>query len=311
MKRVWIGSLCFLFLICLVCPAYALATYAEVFDTSGDAGKLTARYINMTTDTGDKSGDATILTSPDGKTMLIDAGDPAADGQVVAALRAMGVTRIDYLVASHPHVDHIGGFPAVMRAFEIGQVMTSFLEYPTVYYDAYMIEIRDQGLDHIYLSQGDVFSFGAYVTVEVFWPGSEIEYYDGYPQSSTQFINNHSLLLKLTYGESSMLFGGDLYTGAEREIVKLYGDRIDCDVLKAHHHGDQTSSCKPFREAVSPLITVIISDTLTDLNIYQKFRRGGSDVYITHFNGNVRVATGGDGTYQVLTEQDWETDFMQ
>ncbi len=311
MKRVWIGGLCFLLLICLVSPAYTQATYAEVFDTSGDAGKLTARYINMTTDTGDKSGDATILTSPDGKTMLIDAGDPAAGGQVVAALRAMGIARIDCLVASHPHVDHIGGFPAVMRAFEIGQVMTSFVEYPTVYYDAYMIEIRDQGLDHIYLAQGDVFSFGAYVTVEVLWPGSEIEYYDGYPQSSTQFINNHSLLLKFTYGESTMLFGGDLYTSAEREIVELYGDRIDCDVLKAHHHGDKTSSCKPFREAVSPLITVMISDTLTDLNIYQKFRRGDSDVYITHFNGNIRVATGGDGTYQVLTEQDWETDFMQ
>lgn len=311
MKRVLTGALCFLFLICLVFPAYAQCAYSEVFDTSADAGKLTARFVNMMTDTGDRSGDATILTSPDGKTMLIDAGDPAAGGQVVAALQAMGITRIDDLVASHPHVDHIGGFLAVMRAFEIGQVMTSYVEYPTVYYDAYMTEIRDQDLDHVYLSQGDVFSFGAYVTVEVFWPGSEIEYYDGYPQSSTQFINNHSLLFKFTYGESTMLFGGDLYTSAEREIVELYGDQIDCDVLKANHHGDQTSSCKPFRETVSPLITVMISDTLTDINTYQKFRRGGSDVYITHFNGNVKVATGGDGTYQVLTEQDWETDFMQ
>ena len=306
MKRLLSCTLCFLILLCLVLPACAQGSYAEVFDTSGDAGKLTARFINMNTDTGDKSGDATVLTSPDGKVMLIDAGDPAAADQVVAALRAMGVTRIDYLVASHPHVDHIGGFPAVMQAFEIGQVMTSYVVYPTVYYDAYMAQIDAQGLEHVYLSRGDVFTFDNDVTVEVLWPGSEIEYYDGYPQSSTQFINNNSLAMKFTFGESTMLFSGDLYAGAERELVALYGDLLDCGVLKANHHGDSTSSCKPFREAVSAEITVMISDILSDLNIYKKFVKGGSAVYITHYNGDIRISTGGDGNYQALIEQEWE-----
>ena len=310
MKKRLLGALCFVILICLAAAACAQDRYQAVFDVSGDAGNLTARFLDMITDTGDKSGDATILTSPDGKIMLIDAGDPGASGQVVAALQAMGITRIDYLVASHPHVDHVGGFPAVMRAFAIGQVMTSYLEYPSSsYYNAYMTEITAQGLEHVLLAQGDVFSFGEDVTVEVLWPGSEIAYYDGYPQSGTQFINNDSLALKFTYGESTMLFCGDLYTAAEKELVAQYGDRLDCDVLKANHHGDRTSSCKTFRTAVSPQITVMIADTLSDLNTYQKFRKDGGAVYITHFDGDVKVRTGGDGTYQILTVKDWESGF--
>ncbi|MBE0600412.1 MAG: MBL fold metallo-hydrolase [Firmicutes bacterium] len=307
MKKIISGTLCFLALVCLVSLVYAQGSYAEIFDTSSDAGNLTARFLQLNTTTGDKSGDATILTSPDGKVMLIDAGDPAAGGQAVTALKAMGITRIDYLVASHPHVDHIGSFPAVMQAFEIGQVMTSYVEYPTPYYDAYMAEIAYRGLEHVYLAQGDAFSFGDSVTVEVFWPNSEIEYYDGYPQSSTQFINNNSLLMKFTYRDSTMLFGGDLYTAVEREIVSLYGDALDCDVLKANHHGDRTSSSKPFREAVSPQITVMISDTLSDLNTYQKLQKICS-VFITHYHGDVKVWTNGDGTYQVLTLWSWSFD---
>ena len=309
MKKLFGVTLCFLILFFLILPVSAQGSYAEVFDTSGDADKLTARFINMNIDTGDKSGDAAVLTSPDGKVMLIDTGDPAAAGQVVAALEAMGITHIDYLVASHPHVDHIGGFPDVMRAFSIGQVMTSVLVYPTSYYDAYMAEIETQNLDHIYLSEGDTFPFGDEVTVEVFWPGSEIEYYEGYPQSSTQFVNNLSLVLKFTYEDSTMLFAGDLYSAAERELVAKYGEALQSDVLKANHHGDRTSSSKPFREAVSPQITVMISDILSDLNTYQKFIKDGSAVYITHYNGDVRVSTDGDGTYQVLTEQAWDPGF--
>lgn len=305
MKRILTSILCFLLLFCLVSAACAQDRYQEVFDTSNDAGNLTARFLEMSTDLSEKHGDATVLTSPDGKVMLIDAGYPEASDQVVAALQAMGITHIDYLVASHPHVDHIGGFPAVMRAFTIGQVMTSYVEYPTSYYNAYMAEIAEQNLEHIYLSQGDTFSFGDDVKVEVLWPESPIEYYDDYPQSSTQFINNHSLLLKFTYGESTMLFGGDLYSAAEREVVDLYGDVLDCDVLKVNHHGDSTSSCKPYRNTVSPQIAVMISDTLEDLNTYQKYLKDGITVYITHYHGNVKISTGGDGTYQTLTQRDW------
>ena len=242
--------------------------------------------------------------------MVLDAGEPECADQMVAALNALGVTRIDYLVASHPHIDHIGGFARILQTFPVGAVYTSFVEYPTASVSAYVAELQRQGVPHIRLAEGDTFAFGDQVTVEVFHPGADIAYYEGYPDNSTQFVNDLSLLLRFVYGQSSMLFGGDLYTTMERQLAETYGERLQSDVFKVGHHGAATSSSKPYREAISPQIAVMISHTLSDLGIYQKYRKMGTDVYITYFDGNVRVSTAGDGTYDVLTEKDRATDFL-
>jgi Predicted hydrolase (metallo-beta-lactamase superfamily) len=308
MRKALLLTLCLCFLFSLT--AVAESRYAEVFDASGDAGKLTARFLHMLSPDGEKSGDATILTSPDGKIMLLDAGEPECAEQVIAALNALGVERIHYLVASHPHVDHIGGFAAIMRAFPVDAVYTSHVVYPSSPVSTYMEEIRLQNIPHILLSEGDTFSFGEMVSVEVFHPGDEITYYDGYPNNSTQFINDLSMLMRFSYKDSSMLFGGDLYTTVERSIVEKYGERLQSDVFKVGHHGAATSSSKPYREAIAPKVAVMISHTLSDLGVYQKYRKMEVPTYITFFDGTVRVATSGDGTYDVLTEKDRATDFL-
>ena len=100
---------CALGLLLLLLPIFALAEgYDRIFDTSDDAGKLTARFISMDTGTGEKAGDCAILTSPDGLVMVIDAGHPDAADDMLRALDAMGVKDIDLLVLSHPHIDHVG-----------------------------------------------------------------------------------------------------------------------------------------------------------------------------------------------------------
>lgn len=106
-------------LLLLLCAAALGETtrYGEVFDAQGDAGRLTVRFLWLGPQVAeDKPGDAMILTSPDGKVMVLDAGHPQAAEYVTTALDALGVTRIDYLVASHPHIDHIGGFPTLLSA---------------------------------------------------------------------------------------------------------------------------------------------------------------------------------------------------
>lgn len=308
MKKFLSAILCSVLFICTVTEISAQDHY-EMFDTGGDAGKLTARFLTLTTETGLKSGDATILTSPDGKVMLIDAGYDDCGEQVVAALRAMGVTRIDYLVASHLHGDHVGGFVTVMRAFEVGQVITSCLEYPNERVLAILDEIELQGIDYTRMSMGDAFSFGGNVRVEILWPEKDMPVVTDFSIDSDAFVNDRSLLMKITYGESTMLFGGDLYVGGEWKVVSLYGEYLDCDILKANHHGDRTSSSKPFLNAVSPLITVMTADQLEDVFTYKKFREIGSDVYVTYYHGNVRVSTEGDGGYQVLTDFEWNPSF--
>lgn len=282
----------------------------QIFNASQDTGRLTARFIRLTSRSDDKSGDCTILTSPDGQVMVIDAGNPSTFIDVDKALQDLGIKRIDYLVASHPHVDHVGGFAQLIYAYEIGGVYTSVLVYPNPHYNNYMAAIEQTQTPHFILAEGDTFMFGESVLVEVFHPASGIEYYDGYPAQSTQFINNHSLVLKFTYGKSSFLFGGDLYTSGEKEVVERYGNRLRSDVFKVGHHGDSTSSSKAYREAISPKIAVIMHDGIADLNVYRKYRREGTVVYHTCIDGCVLVSTAGDGSYTVITQYDRRNDFL-
>lgn len=291
--------------LCLPLLACADASYDAVLDTSADGGLLTARFLRLhpTAESDDKGGDSTILQSPDGLIMVIDAGEPTCGPQVVAALETMGVTRVDFLVASHPHVDHVGGFPAVMARFEIGAVYTSAVDYASSsYYRAYEAEIAARGIPHVILSEGDTFAFGEYVQADVLHPGKDIEYYAAYPDNSTQFINNLSMVLKLTYGESTILFAGDLYTGGEKIVMEKAGEALSADVMKINHHGAVTSSSKGWRDAVSPRIAVAIHDAVADMKTLQKYERDGIDTYLTFIDGNVKVSTAGDGEWAVLSE---------
>ena len=268
------------------------------------------RFLQLTTRSDDKSGDCTILTSPDGKVMVIDAGNPSTFVDVDNALKALGITRIDYLVASHPHVDHIGSFAQLIYAYEIGAMYTSEIEYPTSHYRRYMEAIESTNTPHIILAEGDSFKFGSDVLVEVLHPAKGIEYFEGYPDGSTQFINNRSLVMKLTYKDSSFLFTGDIYTAAEREIVARYEDKLKADVLKVPHHGDSTSSSRPLRTTVDPQIAVMMHDAIADLRIYRNYSNAGAATYITSIDGAVMVSTEGDGEYTVISQFDRVNDFL-
>ena len=296
-------------LLLVSCALAEETRYTEVFDTSADAGKLTIRFLWLGEQTAkDKPGDCMILTSPEGKVMVLDAGHPDASQYVVDALNAMGVTKIDYLVASHPHIDHIGGFPRLIENYEIGALYTSALTYESSsYYNAYLASAKEAGLEHIILGEGDVLMFGDEVQIEVLNPPHEITYPDGYPNNSTQFVNNQSLALKLTYGTSTIMLAGDLYVGGEKDVATRHGDALDCDVMKVNHHGANTSSSSTWRNAVSPMISFITSDTIEDLTIAKKYIKGDQKMYHTLLDGCIRMQTPGDSTYDVLTEKDRTT----
>ena len=110
--------------------------------------------------------------------------------------------------------------------------------------------------------------------------------------------------MKLTYGDSSFLFAGDLYTAAERDIAARYGDRLKSGVLKVPHHGAGTSSSRPFREAVGAKVAVMMSDAIEELRIYRNYANSGADTYITSIDGAVMVSTAGDGEYTVVSQLD-------
>jgi len=293
----------------LLCLPYAGAgaeRYEDVFDTSGDAGMLTIRFLWLGDPVGtSKPGDSMILTSPDGKVMVLDSGARQAYPYLQKALETMGVSKIDYLVASHPHYDHISNFTQLMHDYEIGTLYTSSLNFAgNAEYESYMAMRKILRLEHVILAEGDTFMFGDDVLVEVFNPPAEISYpADYHPDTSTTFINDQSLVLKFTYESSTILLAGDLYVSGERAVLAKYRAQLDCDVMKANHHGCNTSSGIPWCNAVSPQITVMTNYTIDDLDVAKRIAQKGK-LYHTEADGSVKISTAGDGAYETLTEKD-------
>ncbi len=275
--------------------------YESVYDTQNDPGRLFVRFVWLGDKMeDDKPGDCMILTSPDGKIMVLDTGHPSSAQFVTAALDEMKIQKIDYLVLSHPHIDHIGGAATLMDKYEVSAVYTTELTYNTETYAECMAAIARSNAEHIILHEGMTLQFGRDVLVEVFNPVADIEYPENYPEDSTRFVNNQSMTLKFTYGTSTMLFAGDLYTPGESDVIKRWGDQLDADVLKANHHGASTSTSAKWRKTVSAEIVVISNYLLADPYIAEKFDKE-SDVYHTYFDGDVCVSTLGDGEYEVVT----------
>ena len=293
-----------LFLALLLLPLSALADrYDAVMDTSGDAGKLTVRFIGMDTANGEKAGDCAVVTSPDGCVMVIDAGEPTAARDIFRALDAMGIKAIDMLVASHPHIDHVGGMAALINRYEVKAAYTSFVDYDTSYTRDFLSALKKNNVPLTRLRRGDTLQFGDAVQISILSPGGNIEYYDKYPESSTQFINDLSLVMILEYRGTKMLFSGDLYSLGEKAVLAL-GDDLEADVFKVNHHGDDTSSGKAWRMAVSPQVAVITHNALADLRIPRKFEEEGALVLHTFMNGSIRVSSPGGGRLEVLTQKD-------
>lgn len=294
-----------LMLVLALSPFIAIGEgYEHVFDPAKDEGQFVVRFLWLGEWIDAKPGECIILKSPDGKVMVLDAGYPNVVSYVTEALDALGITCIDYLVASHPHEDHVGGFPVLIKKYEIGTMYTSPLTFEaSSYYQAYLTAAQEKGLEHIILHEGDTFMFGKEIEVKVFNPPEEIQYPKDYEINPTKFINDHSLTMKFTYGARSLMLAGDLYMSGEWAVIDRWNGELACDFMKANHHGSNTSSSSAWRKAVGPKITFITNAIIEDLNVTKRFTKEGQQMYHTLLDGSIRLAINKDGSYEVTTEK--------
>lgn len=281
----------------------AEANYFDlVFDTSDDEGKLTARYLYLTQEdeTGEVyPGDCAVYTSPEGLVMLVDCGSKFAAEETVAQLQAMGIEKIDIVVISHPHADHVGGFVTVAEHFEIGQVYTNGHDYETSTYQGAVAKIRELNIPWDTLSDGDSFMFGQEVRVDIYGPTIETV------ENTTSLIidaNDCSISMRISYGDSSFWSSGDLYTTGEGELVERYGDAIKSDVVKMNHHGKDTSNASKFVKAVQGKIAVAMLNDVSSRTVAMRYIANGALPLYTAADGAIKISTTGDGTYEVQTQ---------
>jgi competence protein ComEC len=205
-------------------------------------------------------GDAAFVEFPDGRTMVIDAGPKSEEydsGERIVApfLRRRGIRTIDYLVASHPHNDHIGGIPTLFKEFEVKKVIESGQPARDPIYQEYTSALREERcrVDTV-RAKRYVVEIGGAKLYALYPTSSVIDADTTHPHPN---LNNTSVVLKLCFGKTSILFCGDAEAEAETEIVGLYGGFLRSSVLKAGHHGSRTSSTPEFLAAVKPAMAII------------------------------------------------------
>ncbi|MFA6947782.1 MAG: ComEC/Rec2 family competence protein [Eubacteriales bacterium] len=203
-------------------------------------GQLAVHFIDV------GQGDAELIIAPTGEAMLIDAGPGSSETSLLAYLSALGISELEYAVFTHPHEDHIGGADGVVNNIDVKKVIMPDAESSTVTFEKLLTAIDKRGCEVDVPAVGDTYSLGDAVFT-VLAPNSS-----GYDS-----LNNYSIVMRLDYGESSFLFTGDAEALSEKEILANSPKLLDCDVLKAGHHGSSTSSSQDFLDAVTPDIAVI------------------------------------------------------
>lgn len=238
-------------------------------------------------------GDSSLLISPDGKTMLIDAGDTYAEETVVEFIEQKGIDRIDVVIATHPHSDHIGSMAAVIERFGAETMYVPDVSYQTKTYKNLLDTADKCGTTIEYAWSGMQISWSELCVVTVLAPVEGCEY-------SSADMNEWSIILRVQYGVNSMIFTGDAETHSEQlAMFNNEEDMFDADVLKVGHHGSSTSTCDGFLDAVSPKYAVI---SVGEDNKYghphketvEKLKRNGIIRFYTNKDGNIRITMTGD-----------------
>ena len=232
-------------------------------------------------------GDSAFIEFPGGKCALIDAGEAENARSVVSYLKERQCKKIDYLICTHPHSDHIGGMVQVLEAVEVGAVYMPRVSHTSGTFEKLLLAIDSKGLTVHGVKAGDSIAVEQDVTLTVVAPSS-----DTYEE-----LNDYSLVLHLAYGETSFLFTGDAEKLSEQEMLKS-GLPLEADVLKVGHHGSSTSSHKKFLEAVAPTWAVISCDGNNEYGhphkeVVNRIEKLGIEIYRTDRDGTVMAISDG------------------
>lgn len=275
----------------------------EIFDKNKYKGLLTVHYLWFD---GDVSmGDSILIQSPDGKTMLIDAGIPEAGTQVVSYLDKLGIQTIDIALNTHPHSDHIGGYATVAAKKDLKAFyMENFPYTNSSYYRNSMTVIDGKNIPKVFLEEGSTFQLGSDVKFEVMSPPKGA-LPDGIKSFQAAEINDFSMVFKMTYKENTFLFTADIYKHREIELVNSpWESLLKSDMVHAPHHGSEsTSSSEMFVRAVSPKIAVLSQNLFVSPNLIDRYKSKSIQPFSTGMHGNVLITSDGK-TMNVITERE-------
>jgi len=292
-------------------------------------GELTVRIL----DVGPVNGDSILISSPAGKTVLIDAGDTTKGKAVVEALKRHNVQQIDYFIATHPHPDHIGGAAEVFKAFKVLSVIDNGQEPSipaellppkpaattkkpatkpvpkqtttskqiasiTKFYDDYKAGLSSSGATYAQAQPGTKYDLGGGALLTILAPSEPLFTKDQMKAGGNE-PNANSIVARLDYGSFSMLFAGDAEDQTEHRLLTK-DLNLEAQVLKVSHHGSKYASSKDFLERAKPEIAIVSCGAWNRYGhpsqaVLDRLRAANSAIklYRTDLHGEITLTTRG------------------
>lgn len=256
------------------------------------SSELTVHFMDV------GQGDA-VLIACGGEYMLIDAGDNSKGTAVQNYLTKQGVKTLKYVVGTHPDADHIGGMDVVLYKFDCNTVIMPDVTSDTVTYRDVLDAMKAKGYRNTVSKPGNSYTLG------------DARFVIAGPGKAYEDTNNNSIVIRMTHGDNSFLFTGDMEEQAEADILQGKVS-LQADVLKVGHHGSSSSSSEAFLEAVSPSYAVIScgednsyghphSQTLNVL------RKMGVQVFRTDEQGTITASSDGSKiTWNCAPSDTWK-----
>ncbi|SHI96849.1 competence protein ComEC [Clostridium cavendishii DSM 21758] len=243
---------------------------------------LTVHYFDV------GQGDS-MLVQVNNKNLLIDAGTSEAKDELIKDIKELNIKKLDYVIATHPHEDHIGSMDDIIKTFDIGKFYAPKVTTNTKTFQNMITELKNKGLkiNTINSNSKPDIDLGADTKFEVFAPNSE----------KYENLNNYSPIIKITYKNNSFLFTGDAERISEKEVLDK-NLNVKADVLKLGHHGSKTSTSKDFFNAVNPKIAIISVAKKNDYGHPNKetinlLNKSGIKYYMTSDEGTITLNSDG------------------
>jgi beta-lactamase superfamily II metal-dependent hydrolase len=255
-------------------------------------------------------GDSILIISPAGKAALVDAGNPGTGKKVVDGMNRYGVKQIDLLIATHAHADHIGGADEVINATTVRSVLDSKVPNTTKNYQDFLAAIDAKGVEYIGAEPDKTFDLGDGVQIRVLAPIQPFFTKDQLRSGGNE-PNANSVVVRLDYGDFSMLLTGDAEAQTEERMMGK-GEDISTKILKVGHHGSKYASSEDFLRR-GKFEAAVISDGADNRyghpsqEALDRFKALGIKVYRTDLQGEITITSKGNG-YQIKTDHEARED---
>lgn len=296
-------------------------------------------------DVGPIEGDSILIISPTGTSVLIDAGDAGKGKAVLAALKQHKIDKLDYFIATHPHPDHIGGADEVINAIKVGTVIDNGVDLSTpkptptplkkgakpapapapakktkiqsinAFFDEYKDAVDKSGAQHEKAEAGKRYDLGGGAIVTVLAP-TEPFFDKDHMKAGGNDINANSIVLRLDYGDFSMLFMGDAEEQSEARLLSK-DVNLKANVIKIAHHGSKYATSEKFLQRVQPAAAIISDGEWNRYGhpsqaVLDRLKTMNAKVYRTDLQGEITLTSRGKADapklYEITTAKEAKDD---